>query len=104
MAFHGLSRNDLLARRSACTPGTSPPQFAGLMREVMKMKVAYRFLTYAAVVTLLAIPSFRPAWGADALVIGDGSDNSLKRFDAASGAFQGTLIKSQGGLHGPRGL
>jgi hypothetical protein len=70
----------------------------------MKMKVAYRFLTYAAVVTLLAIPSFRPAWGADALVIGDGSDNSLKRFDAATGTFQGTLVKSQGGLHGLRGL
>jgi DNA-binding beta-propeller fold protein YncE len=38
------------------------------------------------------------------MYIGDGSDNSLKVFDAHTGSFMGTLVKSQGGLHGPRGL
>jgi hypothetical protein len=38
------------------------------------------------------------------LYIGDGSDNSLKKFDAATGAFLGSTVKSTAGLHGPRGL
>lgn len=68
------------------------------------MRVLFRFLSFAAAVTLLAAPSSRPACGADTLVIGDGSDNSLKAFDSATGAFQGSLVKSKAGLHGPRGL
>jgi hypothetical protein len=44
---------------------------------------------------------------ADSLYIGDGGDNSVKRFDANSGAYQGDFILpgSPGGrLIGPRGL
>jgi hypothetical protein len=48
----------------------------------------------------------------DLMYIGDGSDNSLRVFaikkDTVTGSvtasFAGTLVKSQGGLHGPRGL
>jgi hypothetical protein len=46
-----------------------------------------------------------PADGGDSLYIGDGSDNTVKQFDAATGAYEGTLITSgSGGLSGPRGL
>jgi DNA-binding beta-propeller fold protein YncE len=41
---------------------------------------------------------------ADSLYIGDASDNTIKRFDATTGAFQGALVKSSAGLHGPMGL
>jgi hypothetical protein len=41
---------------------------------------------------------------ADSLYIGDAADNSVKRFDATTGAFQGALVKSVAGLHGPMGL
>jgi hypothetical protein len=41
---------------------------------------------------------------ADSLYVGDASDNTIKRFDATTGAFQGALVKSSAGLHGPMGL
>jgi streptogramin lyase len=41
---------------------------------------------------------------ADSLYIGDAADNSVKRFDATTGAFQAALVKSVAGLHGPMGL
>jgi DNA-binding beta-propeller fold protein YncE len=41
----------------------------------------------------------------DTLYIGDGNDNTIKRFDASSGAYEGTFVTSgSGGLLGPRGL
>jgi hypothetical protein len=42
---------------------------------------------------------------ADSLYIGDNSDNSVKQFDAKTGAYLGTLVApGSGGLAGPRGL
>jgi hypothetical protein len=42
---------------------------------------------------------------ADSLFVGDASDNTVKRFDATTGAYQGTLVApGSGGLHDPRGL
>ena len=41
----------------------------------------------------------------DILDIGDNNDNTIKQFDAKSGAYLGTLVASgSGGLAGPRGL
>lgn len=41
----------------------------------------------------------------DSLYIGDGGDDSVKRFDAHTGEYLGTLVPSQSdGLRGPRGL
>jgi hypothetical protein len=41
----------------------------------------------------------------DTLYIGDGNDNTVKRFDASTGAYEGTFVTSgSGGLLGPRGL
>ncbi|MGJ7922883.1 Vgb family protein [Neobacillus sp. LXY-4] len=41
----------------------------------------------------------------DSLFIEDGSDNTVKRFDAISGDFYGTfVVPGSGGLNGPRGL
>jgi hypothetical protein len=62
-----------------------------------------RFAPAAAVLALAAVQSAR-ADVTDVMYVGDGSDNSVKVFDAATGSFMGTLVKSQGGLHGPRGL
>src|SRR5262249_18659460 len=42
---------------------------------------------------------------ADTLYIGDGDDNTVKMFDAATGAYEGVFVTSgSGGLLGPRGL
>jgi hypothetical protein len=41
---------------------------------------------------------------ADTLYIGDGGDNTVKRFDADTGAYLGTFVDSSSGLNGPRGL
>lgn len=42
---------------------------------------------------------------ADSLYIGDGGDNSVKRFDASAGTFQGNFVApGSGGLSGPRGV
>jgi DNA-binding beta-propeller fold protein YncE len=41
----------------------------------------------------------------DSMFIGDGADNTVKRFDAISGAPEGAFVApSSGGLFGPRGL
>jgi hypothetical protein len=41
----------------------------------------------------------------DSVYIGDNSDNSVKQFDAKTGAYLGALVASgSGGLNGPRGL
>jgi len=43
--------------------------------------------------------------GHDVLDIGDNNDNTVKQFDATTGAYLGTLVSSgSGGLAGPRGL
>jgi len=59
-------------------------------------------LTAAAV--LVGSAAMQSARGDDVMYVGDGGDNSLKAFNAATGEFLGTVVKSQGGLHGPRGL
>jgi DNA-binding beta-propeller fold protein YncE len=41
---------------------------------------------------------------ADSLYIGDGGDNTVKRFDAKSGKYLGIFTSGYSGLHGPRGL
>jgi DNA-binding beta-propeller fold protein YncE len=42
---------------------------------------------------------------ADSLYVGDAGDNTVKRYDATSGAYQGVFVsRSNGGLHGPAGL
>ncbi|HEY0793873.1 MAG TPA: hypothetical protein VGD78_22615 [Chthoniobacterales bacterium] len=43
--------------------------------------------------------------GRDFLYVGDGSDNTVKRFDAHTGAYNGAFVSpGSGGLDGPRGL
>jgi hypothetical protein len=42
---------------------------------------------------------------AETLYVGDGSDDTVKMFDAATGTYEGALVSpGSGGLHGPRGL
>src|SRR5437763_2845393 len=59
---------------------------------------------------LLALPRLLRLFGtrstrADALYLGDGADDTVKHFDAPTGAYLGTFVApGSGGLHGPRGL
>jgi hypothetical protein len=56
-----------------------------------------------AAFALLGALGTRSAASADVLYIGDGGDNTVKRFDASSGhPLQGNPFVT--GLHGPRGL
>jgi hypothetical protein len=42
---------------------------------------------------------------ADSLYVGDGDDDSVKRFDARTGKYLGNFVApSSGGLEGPRGM
>ncbi|NJD07081.1 MAG: hypothetical protein FIA97_11380 [Methylococcaceae bacterium] len=48
---------------------------------------------------------FAGAWAADSLYITDGGDDTVKRFNADTGAYQGTFVgPGSGGVNGPRGL
>src|SRR5262249_13542797 len=52
-----------------------------------------------------AQPAAPSASTGDSLYVGDGNDNTVKQFDATTGAYEGTLVTSgSGGLLGPRGL
>jgi hypothetical protein len=60
-------------------------------------------LLHLLIASLLLLPV--SAAEADSLYIGDGDDNSVKRFDVATGAYQGIfVVPDSGGLDGPRGL
>src|SRR5262249_30186120 len=56
--------------------------------------------------SLLSAASPVPPGGpGDIVLIGDGTDDSVKSFDAATGQFLGnTVAPGDGGLHGPRGI
>ena len=74
------------------------------------MRVLHNILRFAPAAAVLALAAMQSARAdvTDVMYIGDGSDNSVKVFDVTTGqapaSFKGTLVKSQGGLHGPRGL
>src|SRR5262249_37251768 len=65
-------------------------------------KFDFRTSALAAVTPAAASAS---AASADSLYVGDGSDNTVKQFDATTGAYEGSFVTSgSGGLSGPRGL
>jgi hypothetical protein len=74
------------------------------MRRIMMtpLRNISRFAPAAAVLALAAMQSARGAViDVDLMYIGDGSDNSLKVFDATGPTprpLMGTVVKSQGGL------
>lgn len=56
-------------------------------------------------IALGVIASVTAARAADVLYIGDGDDDTVKKFDAANGNYLGVLVKqNKGGLDQPRGL
>jgi hypothetical protein len=81
------------------------------------MRFLRNFSRFASAAALLALAAMQPAHGEmiDLMYVGDGSDNSPKVFaikrdtvtssvSSVTASFMGTVVKSQGGLHGPRGL
>ena len=62
-------------------------------------------LAFALTAALLAIPAPQSARADDVLYVGDGGDNTIKGFDASSGAFLGRQRRPVSrGLAGPRGM
>lgn len=69
------------------------------------MRVLFRILALVAAVAPLATSPARTARGADVLFVGDGSDNSVKRFHAVTGQpLDAPGHPFVSGLDGPRGL
>ena len=69
------------------------------------MKNNYEILSKHNGLTMAGIAVIsRSVKAADFLYIGDGYDNTVKRFDANTGANTPFVPSSSGGLDGPRGL
>jgi len=65
---------------------------------------SYRKIIAVIGIALLAVGGTRSS-RADFLYVGDVGDDTVKRYDATTQAFQGDFVSpSSGGLHGPRGL
>jgi hypothetical protein len=79
------------------------------------MKLKRHLLILAVLLILIGVLTTQGVAAADILYIGDGGDNTVKRFDAESGVFldadanpandPDAFVRSEsGGLSGPRGL
>ena len=79
------------------------------------MNIKRYLLIFVAPLTLMGALATRDAIGADILYIGDVADNTVKRFDADTGAFldadgdptnnpDAFVRSASGGLDGPRGI
>ncbi len=69
------------------------------------MNIKRYLLILVAPLVLIGGLATRSAVGADSLYIGDGNDDTVKRYDAETGAFISVFVgPGSGGLHGPRGL
>ncbi len=64
-----------------------------------------RFLVGIILLALAASFSFIFPANADSLYVGDGGDDTVKRFDARTGAYLGEFVlPGSGGINGPRGM
>jgi DNA-binding beta-propeller fold protein YncE len=71
----------------------------------MKNKCAFYRIVTPAIGIALTMLGMTVNARADSLYVGDGSDNTVKRFNASSGTFQSIFVASGSGkLDGPRGL
>jgi DNA-binding beta-propeller fold protein YncE len=69
------------------------------------MKNIRKLVLLVMLLAIIPIASIGTAIAADSLYIGDGSDDTVRQFDADTGNFIGNFVSSgSGGLHGPRGL
>jgi hypothetical protein len=87
--------------------GTPPLRRTINMRKERVMNVARclrTFLLGLVFIGALAVPAAVSANASDSLYVGDQSDNTLKQFDATTGASLGTFVPTSAGLIGPRGI
>ena len=66
------------------------------------MRLRREFLKGWAAVVLLGLAVVPAVWGQDIVYVGDGGTDTIKRFDATTGASLGEI--GGGGLTGPRGM
>jgi DNA-binding beta-propeller fold protein YncE len=82
---------------------TDPVTAVAALAAVMKTALMLLHLLFAFAVASLLLPV--SAAEADFLYVGDGADNTVKRFDTATAKDLGKFVTDgSGGLHGPRGL
>jgi outer membrane protein assembly factor BamB len=71
--------------------------------KLRKLSVLRQLIKKALLTLVLGV--IAPLVHADSLYIGDGADDSVKRFDARTGNFLGNFVApGSGGLEGPRGI
>jgi DNA-binding beta-propeller fold protein YncE len=124
-SFNDVGENPMLVSQNvdACPAkrGTGPAVAERAMARVAPrsgktthmIKVKRRITKLVWVLLAVAVTTLAPlgdigaraAGDADSLYVGDGTDNTVKRFDATTGAFLGDFVDESGGiLRGPRGL
>lgn len=70
-----------------------------------KMENIRKLVLLVMLLAIIPIASIGTAIAADSLYIGDGSDDTIRQFDADTGNFIGNFVSSaSGGLRGPRGI
>jgi len=73
------------------------------MNNIKSLQGIGKRISLAVLVLIVGLGITSPSYAEDSLYIGDGSDNTIKRFDAATAnTFQGIFAK--GGIKGPMGL
>jgi WD40 repeat protein len=73
------------------------------MNNIKSLQGIGKRISFAVLVLIVGLGITSPSYAEDSLYIGDGSDNTIKRFDAdTANTFQGIFAK--GGIKGPMGL
>jgi DNA-binding beta-propeller fold protein YncE len=99
MWIHPFRKNGPPYRKQPRLPRTH------LRVEALEDRCLLSMLSAIPVSAPATTPSISSQGVSDSVYIGDESDMSVKRFNAATGAFEGTFVaSSSGGLDGPRGL
>lgn len=62
------------------------------MKNIKNLQGIRARVSLAVLVLIVGLGATSPNYAADSLYIGDGSDNTVKRFHADTGAFQGEFV------------
>jgi DNA-binding beta-propeller fold protein YncE len=75
------------------------------MKNIRNLQGIRARVSLAVLALIVGLGTTSPNYAADSLYVADGSDNTVKRFHADTGAFQGEFVKKGNSpIKGPRGL